>query len=210
VATPISLRKARSVTDTSGHLQFLGWQPTIGEFIINIMWPLLVAFLVAFLFEPLRRWLSWTRNFLLDRISSLSSNLRTKRIEALELEIKNLNEYDDRTIMVLFWRSIGNLVFYFGFIMFVNIVLARLEISLGTNMFLKVPIALGVAQGQYHHFVFYFVLLYVAMNIILLGMFFRAVTLANIMFQKMDDIADIPKAIKYLEFRIAILRAKNT
>jgi hypothetical protein len=84
------------VTDTSG------WQPTLGELITNIIWPLVAALLVALLVEPLRRWLSRTWSFLSDRIASLSDNLRARRITAFELKVNNLKEYNDMKVMIRF------------------------------------------------------------------------------------------------------------
>ena len=105
----------RSVTDTSGHIQFLGWQPTLGEFIINIMWPLVVALLVCSCLSPCDDGFLGHGTFFLDRkSSSLSTKRRVKRIQALELKITQLNEYTDRQVMALILRGICYCVVLIG------------------------------------------------------------------------------------------------
>jgi hypothetical protein len=61
--------------------------PYLGELLINIIWPLVVA-LLALLVEPMRRWLSRTWDFCGDRLSSLSEDRKAKRVTALSTMIE--------------------------------------------------------------------------------------------------------------------------
>lgn len=119
----------RSVTDTSGHIQFLGWQPPLGEFIVDIIWPLVAGFLLLAL-GPLRRWLSRTWNLISDRLASLSDSRRIRRIQVLESQIVTLNEYSDRQIILRILRGISTFIILIGF----GIVLGILIIMEMVNM----------------------------------------------------------------------------
>jgi hypothetical protein len=215
VAAPIyPMRKARSVTDTSGHFQFLGWQPTLGELLINIIWPVVVA-LLALLVEPLRRWLSRTRNSLSDRIASLSDNRRAKRIQTLKLKVQRLKEFDDRKTMAHLLSGIIHLILLIGITIIVSIFAAKDEILMTTLQigdFLKLPdssFLVTVQAPPSTSFLATVELLYLAYHSILLalaifGLFFVAAAL-----QEMDDFSDPPKAIRRLEERINALQLKR-
>ena len=198
------------MTDTSGHIQFFGWQPTLGELITNLLWPLVAAILVALLVEPLRRWLSRTWNFLLDRISSLSDSRRAKRIEALELKVSNLKEYDDRKLLILFTRRIASLIVVFGFLIFISILTARVDFING-GIFAANLFGFGSSSFNetssvqlYEEFIYDF--LHGALFVLLL----RTASLGIITFQEITDFSNPPKAIQRQEERINALRAKST
>jgi hypothetical protein len=195
------------VTDTSGHFQFLGWQPPIGE---------VLFLLVLALFPWWRQWLSQTWNFLLDRISSLSSHLRARRIGALELKVKNLTDWDDRKIMVRFLRSISSLIVLIGLWIIVCISVAQNAILMNTLLiaeFFKIPdpSLLGIMQGApgvsilTGTEILYIVNVFVVFLLIITTVSFMVGT-----FQEMDDFSDPPKAIQRLEEQISALRAKGT
>jgi hypothetical protein len=203
------------VTDTSGHIQFLGWQPTLGELLINIIWPVVVA-LLALLVEPFRRWLSRTWNSLSDRIASLSDNRRAKRITALKLKVQNLKEFDDRKTMAHLLTGIIHLILFIGITIIVSIFAAKDEILITTLQigdFLKIPDSSFLITTQAPPSVSILTtveLLYLVYHIMLLALaifsiFFLAATL-----QEMDDFSDPPEAIQRLEERINALRAKST
>jgi hypothetical protein len=191
----------RSVTDTSGHIQFLGWHPTLGELVINIIWPLVIALLVALLIEPLQRWLSQLWSLLSDRIASLSDNRKAKRINALELKIKNLKEYDDRKLLILFARRIVTLIVVFGFLLFISILAARIDLVSNGFLAAKVfdfgtTLTLSSTIGE-----FIYGMIHGALTVLLI----LTVTSASITFQDMSDFSDPPKAIRRLEKRIFAL-----
>jgi hypothetical protein len=229
---PHSLRKARSVTDTSGHIQFLGWQPTLGEFIINIMWPLVVALLVAFLFEPLRRWLSRKWNFFVDRLSSMSTKRRAKRIQALELKITQLNEYTDRQVMVRLLRGICYCVVLIGSaIMWLTLTIGQMMLTLNSQIWRFLD-QIWTFLGQIFQVLFILSGTHVTPHEItpdivdrpnlLYAQTFNAISSFGLVLlvilsyfsavntlQEMADFADPPKAIRKLQERINAMRAKS-
>jgi hypothetical protein len=219
------------VTDTSGHIQFLGWQPTMGELIINIIWPLVVALFVALL-GPLRQWISQTRDFISDRIASLSANRRAKQINALELKIKNLRECNDRQIILLILYDLSRFVIFsvyaitLGILIIVDMI--RIDDSLlwdflaGVWSFLEQifeaililghtsPKSAPVSGAHHPADIFYaqtfFVVFNVAMGLLLILSYLSAVNTL----QDISDFSDPSKAIQRLEKRVNVLRAKST
>jgi hypothetical protein len=198
------------VTDTSGHFQFLGWQPTLGELIINIIWPLVVAVLVALLVEPLRRWLSRTWDSLSDHLASLSESRRAKRIETLELKIKSLKEYDDRKLLTLFMRRIVSLIVLFGFLLLISILVARIDLIGGGVLAAKLlesgAAPLNETNVSQHWLPLWEFIYGVIHGMITVLFIFTVATVTNT-FQDINDFSDPPKAIQRLEERIKSLNA---
>jgi Flp pilus assembly pilin Flp len=202
VALLYPLRKVRSVTETSEHIQFLGWQPTPGELVINTIWPLVIALLMALLIEPLRRWLSRIWSSLSDYLSSLSDGRRIKRINALERKVKNLKEYDHRKLLILFARRIASLIVLFGFLIFISILAVRADLIGGGILAAKRWELTPLSSSQYGFYGF--------IHGIISVLVISTVAVASITFQEIVDFSNPPKAIKRLEERIDALRAKST
>jgi hypothetical protein len=200
-------RKVRSVTDTSGHIQFLGWQPPLGE----------VLFLVVLaLFPWWWRWLSRTRDIVSDRISSLSANRKAKQVVALELKITNLKEYNDRKVLAHFFRGMSGLILLVGLMIVVSIFAAQNDILMNTLQitdFLKIPASsfLSIAQGVPGETIMIATeTLYTIYTMVLFFLVLFTFAFVAALFQEMADFSDPPKAIQRLEERINALRAKNT
>jgi hypothetical protein len=219
----------RGVTDTSGHIQFLGWQPSLGEFIVNIIWPL-VAGLLLLALGPSRRWLSRTWNVISDRYASLSDSRRIKRIQALESQITTLNEYNDRQIILRILSGISTFIILIG----LGIVLGVLVIMEMLNMdntqtwyfltgiwdfldqIFQALLILGhtsptITPHLAHHTdLFYQQTVYTVSNfglgLLLILSYFSAMSTL----QDLVNFSDPPKAIRRLEGRINKLRAKST
>jgi hypothetical protein len=201
---------------TDWQFKILGYQSSVGEVIIIIVLPSLATLLVALLVEPLRRWLSRTWNFFLDRISSLSSHLRASRIGALELKIKFLNQYNDRQVMMRLLRGMSGLILLVGLTIFVSISVAQNDILMNTlqiTNFFKIPDSsfLSVAQSVPGKSILIATeILYISYLMLLLLLLVLTFSLVAAIFQEMDDFADPPKAIQRLEERINALRGKST
>jgi hypothetical protein len=225
---PHSLRKAQSVTDNSGHIQFLGWQPTIGEFITVIIWPLLVPFLVALLIGPLPRWFSRAWNSISDRYASLSVSRRAKQITALKLRIRRLAEYGDRQIILRHLRGVFIFVVYIASAI-VTGVLIVLEMTFTNNtqtfdflsaiwefldQIFEVLLILGhtspkitphVAQ---HTDLFYLRTFFTVSNLCLALLLILSYFSALNTLQEMSDFSDPTQAIQRLEERIKALKLR--
>lgn len=187
---------------------FLGYQTSIGELVVVVALPLLVALIV----EPLRRWLSRTWDFCLDRAASLSDNLRANRIKDLELRTEQLNVYNDRQALFLFLRTIFNLVVWFFLLIFLNEFTMRLESLVRMRRiteFFKIPDPLVFGYATHEPSWLSDRILIIGSTAMTLVMVILLYFLMLVAFRQMDDFADPPKAIKKLEERISALKAKG-
>jgi hypothetical protein len=206
----------------------LGYQSSVGEVIVLILTALLVALLV----EPLRLWLSRTWNFCGDRLSSMSTKRRVKRIQALELKIIQLNEYTDRQVMVRLLRGICYCVVLIGSaIMWLMLTIGQMMLTLNSEMWAffdriwtflsQIFQVLFILSGtnitpphEIPHIAdrpdLFYAQTFNAVST--LGLILLAILIyfsAENTLQEMTDFADPPKAIQKLQERINALRAKN-
>jgi hypothetical protein len=133
------------------------------------------------------------------------------------LKIKNLREFDDRKVMVIFLRMISSLVILIGMMIVCVITSAKNEVLMTTLQiidYFKIPDAsfLWIAQGipGASSMLVATEILWMDNFILLIAAVIVGAPFAVGMFQMMEDFSDPPKAIQRLEERINALRAKST
>lgn len=180
---------------------FLGWRPSFGE----------VLFLVILALFPWWNWLSRAWDFLLDRTASLFDKFKIRRIKSLELQIKRLNEYNDRKALIWFLRKITTFIFSLGLFIVAVVIGMNLGVTLELHRitdFFQIPSLAFLGLSSNGPSLFAQEVIFLLYNIpIMLGppllLLFAMST-----FREMGDFSDPPEAINRLEERIGALRAK--